>query len=196
MKYALALPEDFREIADFDLQKNKKQMLIVNGISLVIALALIVPMIFVVPINTLFAGLADMNVGLQMLIKMAALLGFMLVYMVLHELVHGICMRAIAGIKPRYGFTGMYAYAASDAYFGKGPYILIALAPVVLWGIVLAIVTPLVPVTWFWVVYFIQIMNLSGAAGDIYVTCCLLRMPKDVLIRDWGVAMKVYAKQD
>ena len=195
MNYALTLPENFREIADFDLQKNKKQMLWVNGISLVILLALMVPMMFVVPLNTMLSDLSDMNMGLHLLIKFAAIFGFMIIYMILHELVHGICMRAIAGVKPKYGFTGMYAFAACDAYFGKGAYILIALAPVVLWGIVLAVITPLVPVTWFWIVYFIQLMNLSGAAGDLYVTFCLLRMPKDVLIRDWGVAMKVYAQE-
>ena len=89
----------------------------------------------------------------------------------------------------------MYAFVGSSDYYDKTAYIFIALAPVVIWGIVLAIVNLLVSVEWFWVVYFIQIMNLSGAAGDLYVTVKFSRLPKDVLIQDYGVGMKVFSKE-
>ena len=75
-------------------------------------------------------------------------------------------------MKPRYGFTVMYAYAASDACFCRRDYILIALAPVVVWGLVLGVLAALADGGWFWVVWMIQAINLSGAAGDLYV--CLL----------------------
>lgn len=195
MKYALTLPEDYREIADIDLQKNKKQMLLVNGLALVIMFAMIIPMLFVVPLSTLFEDEVVTQGDFGFLIKPVVMLVAMVIYMILHELVHGICMKAITKVKPRYGFTGMYAYAGSDAYFGKGAYLLVALAPVVLWGVVLAILTPMVPISWFWVVYFVQIINISGAAGDIYVTCRMLKMPKDILVQDSGVAMKVYSRE-
>ncbi len=183
-------------IADIDLQKNKKLMLLVNGIALVIMLAMIIPVLFVVPISTVFGGesLQGIERILMPLIKLIAILAALAVYIVLHELVHGICMKAITKVKPRYGFTGIYAFAASDAYFGKGAYLLIALAPVLLWGVVLAVLLPFIPTSWFWVVYFVQIQNISGAAGDMYVTYRMLRMPKDILVFDSGTAMKVYAK--
>ena len=97
--------------------------------------------------------------------------------------------------KVKYGFTGMYAFAGSEDYYDKKSYIFIALAPVVLWGIVLAIVNCFVPVEWFWVVYMIQIMNISGAAGDLFVTVKFSRFPQDILIRDHGVGMKVYSQK-
>jgi hypothetical protein len=96
--------------------------------------------------------------------------------------------------KVKYGFTGLYAFAGSDDYYYKKPYIAIALAPIVVWGVILGIVNALVPVEWFWVVYFIQLINLSGAAGDLYVTCRFAGLPKDILIRDYGVSMTVYAR--
>jgi hypothetical protein len=65
----------------------------------------------------------------------------------------------------------------------------------VLWGIVLAIVNPFVPTEWFWVVYLIQIANISGAAGDLYVTLKFSRLPGDILVRDYGVGMTVYSKE-
>ncbi|MCI2113311.1 MAG: DUF3267 domain-containing protein [Ruminococcus sp.] len=96
--------------------------------------------------------------------------------------------------KVKYGFTGLYAFAGCEEYFSKKPYIVIALAPIVVWGVVLAAVCCFVPESWFWVVYFIQIMNLSGAAGDLYVTCKFSKFPKDILIKDTGLEMKVYSE--
>jgi len=90
-------------------------------------------------------------------------------YIVLHELVHGITMKAFGTPRVRYGFTGVYAFAGSDDYYGKGSYIFIALAPVVLWGAVLAVVSLFVPLSWFWVVHFVQVVNLSDGNFN-YVT--------------------------
>ena len=77
----------------------------------------------------------------------------------------------------------------------KKAYIFIALAPVVLWGVVLAVINCFVPTKWFWVVYLIQIANISGAAGDLFVTIKFSRFPKDILVKDYGVGMTVYSKE-
>lgn len=192
MKSYTTLPEGYREIYALDMHEDKKLAVWVNLLSLAIAAVFAVPMLFVVPWWATF-DVTDGMTGYW--IKLAAMLGLTLVYLVLHELVHGIAMRICGTKKIRYGVKGVYAFAASDDHYRKKPYIFIALAPVVLWGIVLAIVTPFVPASWFWVVYFVQLMNLSGAAGDLYVTVKFSRMPRDILIRDSGVGMVVYAKE-
>ena len=192
MKAYESLPEGYGEILAIDLQKNKKTALLVNGLALVIGVLLAVPMHFVVPYSTLF----DMKDGMSPYIfRFVSLFVLLVLYMVLHELVHGVAMKMCGTKKIKYGFTGLYAYAGSDDYYAKGPYIFIALAPVVLWGIVLAIVNPFVPTEWFWVVYLIQIANISGAAGDLYVTLKFSRLPGDILVRDYGVGMTVYSKE-
>ena len=127
--------------------------------------------------------------------ELAALALILIVYMVLHELVHGIAMKSCGTKKVKYGFTGMYAFACSNDYYDKKSYIYIALAPIVLLGIIIAIINFVVPVEWFWVVYFIQIANLSGAAGDLFVTVKFSRFPKDILIKDYGVGMTVFSKE-
>lgn len=192
MRSYTTLPEGYREIYALDMHEDKKLAVWVNLLSLAIAAVFAVPMLFVVPWWATF-DVTDGMAGYW--IKLAAMLGLTLVYLVLHELVHGIAMRICGTKKIRYGVKGVYAFAASDDHYRKKPYIFIALAPVVLWGIVLAIVTPFVPASWFWVVYFVQLMNLSGAAGDLYVTVKFSRMPRDILIRDSGVGMVVYAKE-
>ena len=192
MRSFSALPGDYKEIVSIDLQKNKKLMLLVNVIAVIIAVAMVVPVAFVVPISALY----DMSRGLlNYAIRFGALLVLMIVYMVLHELVHGAAMKICGTKKIMYGFTGMYAFAGSDEYYDKRGYIFIALAPVILWGAVLAVVNCLVPTEWFWVVYHLQVMNISGAAGDLYVTVKFLPLPKDILVKDYGVGMTVYTKQ-
>ncbi len=183
------LPQGYHESCKIDLQKNKKEMLLVNGMALVIMLIMAAIGHRIVPLGALF----DMESGLAVYCeRFGVLIAGVLVYMVLHELVHGIFMRTFSGIRPHYGFTGMYAYAGSDAYFNKKHYVIIALAPLIIWGIVLAVLTALVPVSWFWPVYLIQIANISGAAGDIYVFCRLGRLSPEILINDTGTAMTVY----
>ena len=191
MKAVKNLPEGYREICTIDLQKNKKMALVVNLLAIVIAALLAIPMHYVVPISSLFS----MENGMQSyMFRFVGMFVLLILYMVLHELVHGIAMKMCGTKKVKYGFTGIYAYATSNEFYDKKTYIFIALAPVVLWGIVLAVVNMFVSLEWFWVVYLIQISNLSGAAGDLYVTVKFLRLPSDILIQDYGVGMTVFSK--
>lgn len=191
MKAIEVLPEGYTEIYAIDLQRDKKTALLVNVLAIAIAAVLVVPMCFIVPIATLF----DMENGMVAYgMRFIGLLVFTVVYMVLHELVHGAAMKLCGTAKVKYGFTGMYAFAGSTDYYDKRSYLFIALAPVVLWGVVIALINPFVPVEWFWVVYLVQVMNLSGAAGDLFVTVTFSRMPRDILVKDHGVGMTVYSR--
>lgn len=192
MKALQTLPEGYKEIFYVNLQKNKKTAFLINTVAVIIGLVMGIFMHFHVSIATLF----DMEKGLGAYsLRFASLLILNLIYIILHELVHGITMKICGTKKVKYGFTGIYAFAGSSDYYDKRNYIIIALAPVVFWGIVLAAINAFVPESWFWVVYFIQISNISGAAGDMYVTLKFSKMPKDILITDNGVGMKVYSKE-
>lgn len=193
MKALQVLPEGYKEIFSVNLQKNKKTAVLINTVAVVIGLVMGISMHFHISIATLF----DMEKGLGAYsLRFAALLILNLIYIILHELVHGITMKICGTKKVKYGFTGIYAFAGSSDYYDKRNYIIIALAPVVLWGIVLGIINAFVPEDWFWVVYLIQIANISGAAGDMYVTAKFSKMPKDILVTDNGVEMKVYSKEN
>ena len=192
MKAVVTLPEEYKEFYSIDLQKNKKMSLRVNLLSVIIAVILFVPMHFLVPISSLFV--MDKGLG-SYVIRFIALIVLIITYMVLHELTHGIALKICGTKKVKYGFTGLYAFAGSNDYYDKKAYIFIALAPVVLWGLVIAIINPFVPIEWFWVVYNLQIINLSGAAGDLIVTIIFSGFPIDILIRDYGVGMTVFSKE-
>ncbi len=192
MKAVQELPMDYKEIFSVNLQKDKKIATIINVGATLIAVLMVVPMHFYIPITTLF----DFSQGIKdYFARFIVLMVSMVAYLILHEAVHGIAMKMCGTKKVKYGFTGMYAYAGSDDFYDKKSYIFIALAPVVLWGIVLAVINCFVSDNWFWIVYFIQIFNISGAAGDIYVTAKFSKMPGDILVKDCGVGMTVYSAE-
>lgn len=189
MKAIGVLPEDYGEIYSLNLQKDKRAAIIVNLLALAIAAVMAVSMNFFVPVTSVF----DMSGGIvRYFLRLAALIVLMVLYMVLHELVHGIAMKLCGTKRVKYGFTGLYAFAGSEDYYDKKSYIFIALAPIVLWGTVLAAVNFLVPTEWFWIVYMIQLINISGAAGDLFAAVKFSRMPKNILIQDSGVSMRVF----
>lgn len=192
MKALQTLPEQYREIFRVNLQTDKKKALLINLFALGIIVLLAVPMHFYVPVTTLF----DMEAGMGLYaLRLLVLVVAIIVYMILHELVHGLTMKLCGTQKVKYGFTGLYAFAGSEDYYDKRSYIAIALAPVVVWGIVIGVINAFVPMEWFWVVYALQITNLSGAAGDVYVTAKFSRFPKDILVQDSGVGMTVYSAE-
>ncbi len=197
MKTQHELPSEYKEILHIDMQNDKKMMSKVTVISLIIAAVMViaaVPLHFLVsPVTSMF----DMSAGFgPYFLRWGIFLAGMIVYMVLHELVHGITMKMYGTKKVKYGFTGMYAFAGSDDYYGKKPYVVIALAPIVVWGIVLAVLNFIVPVDYFWIIYFIQLINISGAAGDLYVTSAFSKLPDDILVLDCGTSMTVYSAEE
>ena len=192
MKAIQILPNDYKTIFSVNLQKDKKIAVFINILAIIITAVLAVPMHFYIPITSLF----DMQNGLLAYsVRFISLMILLIVYMILHEFVHGIAMKICGTQKVKYGFTGLYAFAGSDDYYDKKSYMMIALAPIILLGIIIAVINTVVPTEWFWVIYFIQICNISGAAGDMYVTVKFMRFPNDILVRDSGVEMTVYSKQ-
>lgn len=186
------LPEGYKKVYSLNLKQDKKTAIIVNLLAVVISIILAVPMHFFVSIFSLF----NMENGIESyVIRIVALCVFMILYIILHEAVHGIAMKICGTKKVRYGFTGLYAFAGSQDYYDKKSYIFIALAPIVFFGIVLAIINLLVPTEWFWVVYIIQAINISGATGDLFVTVKFSRQPKDIRIQDYGLGMTVFSKE-
>lgn len=185
----LSLPEGYREIRNIDLKQNKKLALAINGLALLIMAAMIIPAFMA-------RGEINIEIGRSLAVRLFVFAIALIGYIVLHELVHGLFIRLLGGVKPEYGFSFVYAYAGSSkAYFKKLPYFIIAIAPVVVWGLVLLALQFIVPPGWWWVIYLIQTMNISGAAGDLYVSALLLRAPKDLLVKDTGVAMTFYSRE-
>lgn len=189
MKSYAALPQGYAPADAIDLVHNKKQFWIVNGLSAALCvIMLILPFLWGRSLRG-FVGEGSLPTLLLRLVVAAGLLA----YIALHELTHGAVMKA-CGASVRYGYKVAYAYAGSDAYFTRSAYIVIALAPVVVWGIVFAVLAACLPREWFPTVWLWQLVNIGGAAGDFYCPCRILRAPRDTLVQDTGTAMTFYRK--
>ncbi|MBR1533092.1 MAG: DUF3267 domain-containing protein, partial [Ruminococcus sp.] len=189
------LPQGYVQFDHIDLQKDKKTALALNIAATVFFIgALVLGHFAFVPVTENF-DIDSFGYGMYFLRLGALLVGYF-AYIVLHELTHAAAMKLYKATKLRFGFTGLYAYAGSEVdYFGKVPYRVIALAPLVVWTLLLTVPLILLPKDWFWVFYFIQCGNIAGCIGDIYVTVRLLPMPKDILVRDTGVEMFVFSRR-
>lgn len=190
MTVTTKLPEGYRAAETLDLQKNRKQMLIVNGLAFLIFAIMYIPVSVRFPLNAWMEQFSRKEIIWLSVIMLAGVV----LYLVGHELTHGIVMKLRGGSEVKYGFTGLYAFAGSEAdYFDKTSYIMIALAPVVVWGILFTVLLVLFP-KWFWLIYFWQMINVGGAAGDFYVTGKTIRMPETVLVKDTGVSMTFFTE--
>lgn len=187
-----SVPEGYRAIYTVDLQKDKKTALLINGTAMLAMIVMAVGMHFIVPFWTVFEGLED---DLRpMLVKLAVMGVGYVAYIILHELTHAAVMKHFGAEKVRFGFTGLYAFAGSECdYYDRHAYLRIALAPLIVWGVVFLVLSLIVPVGWYWIVWFWQIGNVSGSAGDVFVTIKFSSMPKDILVRDTGIGMEVFS---
>lgn len=185
------LPPDYVLAKTINLQTDKKLALGVNAAAFAVTVIMVLAAIFFIPFNTFVSFKNPENTNLLLLLLLAPA---MIIYIITHELIHGIFIRHFSKMKPKYGFTGMYAYAGSTAFFDKKSYRIIALAPVIIWFVILLILNLALPMNAFWFIYIIQIVNLSGAAGDFYVTWLLNSFPEDVLIHDSGFSMEFYCR--
>lgn len=186
------LPKGYVPFDKIDLKNNKRQFWLVQGLGSGIFLLMLVAGWFLV--DPYHALVEDGSIySILALIVMAV--GYF-VYIAAHELTHGVCMYIFCRMKLNFGMSLSYAYCGSRAYFDKKHYIIIALAPVVVWGIVLGVLTAIFHSgVWFWTIWFIQAGNIGGAMGDFFCTYKMLCYPKDILVQDTGTAMTVYCRK-
>ena len=124
-------------------------------------------------------------------------LPLILLYFLLHELVHGLLIWLCSGLPPRFGIAPGCLYAASDAYFSRPQYLLIALSPVLSWGGLLLVLCQLLPPDWLWPLQLIQAFNFSGSAGDLYLAWMVqAKLPSEIFIQDSGPFMTFYLKKE
>ena len=171
-----------------DFTRNRRQIMAMLKLAMALLLVPLVIGLFVSPPKLSWSGF------ISHWYLWAAMAGMQVIYIPLHELTHGAVMYALSGVRPSFGLKLPYAYCGSTVWFDRRSHILTALAPVILWGIVLQILIAVLPREWFWPLWITQISNLSGSAGDIYCVWYLKHMAGDLLIQDTGTRMRIMRK--
>lgn len=188
-KSTKVLPNNYNLIKKVDFANDKKMFILINIIAVLIC-------IIMLSIPAYYRGLS-FSIDIVTYLKLGILTAVLAVaYIILHELVHGLFILIFTKEKPSFGFSKGLFYTATEYYMPKGQYIIIALAPVVIWGLVLHIIYMNVNGPLFWVFYLIQMLNVSGAIGDYCITVVTLKLPKNVLCKDKGASMDFYGALD
>ncbi len=187
------LPQSYVLTKVVDLQNDRKTALWVNLGAFGITVVMVLAAVFFVPFSK-FVSFSSPTA--KDALRLFLLVPAIAVYVVTHELIHGLFFRRYGKEKPKYGFSGLYFYAGSPVFFDRRSYLISALAPVVIWFFILLVLDTILPEKYFWFFYILQIVNLSGAAGDFYIAYLARSMPADVLIRDWGYQMEFYLRAE
>lgn len=132
--------------------------------------------------------------GVEGLWSVAIVLVLIFATIVLHEAVHGLGFMLLAKVRPIFAFRGVYAYAAAPGYYiPRNPYLVIALAPLVVISLVGVVLMTFVPPLWITPLVLVCVVNSSGAVGDLWVAWLLLRHPPEAFAQDRGDEIEIYA---
>ena len=124
------------------------------------------------------------------------------VYMVLHELVHGIAYKITTGEKLRFGISWSCAFCGvPDIYTYRRTALIALVSPFILFTLILlplAVLSYFVSVYLYAPVILILATHIGGCAGDLYLTILLLFKYKDrdMLMRDTGPEQFIYLKEN
>lgn len=190
--YEKTLPEGYEEVYRIDAT-DKKIGLIMNAIAVAVATAFI--------IGGILSAKPFTIEPLSVSIALVSLSAILLLYMVLHELVHGAVYKAMTGEKLSFGLKWSCAYCGvPNVYVYRKTAFYALIAPLIVFTIVFAGLSVA-----FWFVdslCYIAAMamtgfHLGGCSGDIYTALLLSFKFKDgeTLMRDTGPEQTFYIKK-
>ena len=191
------LPDGYRLALVVDA-KNAKFGLIFNIIAFLVLVVVMIAAYFLLKVRQdVSESWLTENYFAATLIFMAVIV----VYLVLHELVHGLAYKALTGEKLTFGLSWSCAYCGVPNIFTYRRVSLIAVAaPFVFFTVIfipiLAMLYYLSPL-YFMLSAAIFGLHLGGCSGDIYIMCLLLFKYKgaETLMNDTGPKMSLYVKE-
>ncbi|CQH61979.1 DUF3267 domain protein [Halobacterium hubeiense] len=114
------------------------------------------------------------------------------VFVVLHELLHGLAIRYYGG-EATYGvglahFILPYAYATTDHEFTRNQFVVVLMTPLI---VMTGVGVPLMlAFEWGWLVVPLA-ANAAGAVADVWMTMTLLGFPEDVRLEDHADGVRI-----
>ena len=183
-------PEGFKNKKTIDLNADKKLRLSINGAALAAAAVLTLLGCLYEPVTRFF----DAAGAWRLLLRFALLLVGMGVYFYLNEYIRRFMIEKVTGKAALVVREKPCVFTAPARCLTVKEYLKISFAPVLALGALLLLLMLILPAKLFWQVYIIQIINLAGAAGDVYTAYMLLKMKKDVQIEDDVTSITIWSK--
>jgi hypothetical protein len=122
--------------------------------------------------------------------KTSIMLAVLFITFTIHEFIHGTAA-LICGAHPRFGFRYIFFYTAFDEFVTRNSYLTIAVAPLVIFDIILLTAFAALPAARAYV-YFAFIINTAGSIGDLWIAVSILKHDRECLIKDTPKGYSVY----
>lgn len=193
LNYYKELPQGFKEDYRIDA-KNKSVGILLNVIAGVVALiAIFVCWVAKYGFKFIEVGESDF---IWWVISLFVFAVAILLYLVLHELTHGLFYKLLTRQKLKFGITLTVAYCGlREGYVNKKTALLAMLAPFVLHSIWMIIAICFIPsMVWSWWLIIVFGFHLGGCCGDLWGTFILIfkYRGKSVLLSDDGPCQVFY----
>lgn len=188
-KYYNELPSGYKAYKVIDAT-NKKTIIWLNVIAIAMMILAIVPFIVLKPVDV-------SNTDLYLPFLIILLLG-MFLYIVLHELTHGLVYKLYTKQKLTFGITLFVAFCGvPNIYVSKKVSLMAVLAPFVTYSIILIPIILIIPNNLIYLAFLmIFSIHFSGCVGDLYVTYILLKSKGAVLMNDTGPKQTFYRLEE
>ena len=187
--YETELPAGYREAFTIDAA-NKKTGVTLNLVAAVIMVAAMIPAILIIRPGNILEGFSFSRYLITF--------GGLLVYLVLHELVHGAAYKLLTRQKLTFGLTATVAYCGvPNIYVYRRASMISLLAPFCVFTVVFGLLTALLHNPWDKTfAAAVLAIHLGGCVGDLYDTGLYLFRFRDpgTLMRDTGPKQTFYVK--
>lgn len=191
------LPANYKEVRHIDAT-NAKFGIIFNLIALAVLVVVMAVAFLILHLNNVKVVFDIIDNFGVFIITMLVLI----VYIVLHELVHGIAYKALTKEKLTFGLSWSCAFCGvPNLYVYKKASLIALLAPFITFTVIfipLMILLYFINPLYFLASAFVFGMHVGGCSGDLYVTYLLLvtYKGKNVLIKDTGPAQSFYLPEE
>jgi hypothetical protein len=184
-KYFKELPMGYKEVKVIDA-KDKKTITIFNIVAIFMMIVAFVPFLVLKPLSI-------SNSDLLLPFPLIMILG-MVLYIILHELTHGLAYKIFTKQKLTFGITIFVAFCGvPHIYVSKKVALIAVLAPFVVFSTLLIPILIIIPANLIYLALVIIFsIHFSGCVGDLYVTYVLLKLKDDVLMNDTGPKQTFY----
>lgn len=171
---------NFKEVSSFSVNDKKPQT----------ALSVLFLLIAGIGVGLIFLTKSYKNNTAPVWVIILEVIGFIIA----HELVHIMLMTIFSKGKVNIKVKIPTIAVGSDAYFNKTQYIIIALAPVVVLGLVSLICLLMLPYKLLFAV--LLTLNFAAASGDYILTYYALKQDKNTYFVDKAEKILVYLQEN
>ena len=176
-------PAGYQAASRLDLKADRRAAITIQvGVALTVAAAIAAAFLLDLPLDSGWSRL------LVTLLTVAAVV----LYMAAHELTHGAALWALTRVRPTYAVRLPYLTTGSQALLTRRDAVIVAMAPFVLWAVVLSALWLTLPQDARLTVYVLMALNVAGSVGDGVQAWVFSRLAPGALVRDDGTETTVF----